>query len=51
MTLTQLRKAGFDKSKRDGKYNHVACSQCQALVVNGHATHEYNCPNRKRVKR
>lgn len=50
MTLVQLKKQGFDKSKRDGKYNRVGCSQCQALVVNGTATHEHNCPNKPRRK-
>lgn len=24
---------------------HVACSQCQASVINGHPCHETGCPN------
>jgi len=44
---------GFDNSslpnraKKDGtRPLHIACSQCEALVINGIATHENGCPNR-----
>ena len=50
MTIAQLKKAGFDLSKKNGKYNSVRCSQCQALVINGHATHEHACPNKRRSR-
>ena len=47
-----LRRQGFDKSHvetdEDGdKSVRLGCSQCQALAINGHATHEMGCPNRK----
>lgn len=47
MTIKQLKAQGFDLSTRDGKYNHVRCSQCEALVINGVACHERRCPNTK----
>jgi transposase-like protein len=28
----------------------IGCSQCEALAVNGHATHEHGCPNGRRYK-
>lgn len=36
---------GFDATHRSGKYLYPKCSQCQALVINGHACHEAGCPN------
>ena len=38
---------GFDRSKRTkiGGPVHVGCSQCEAMVINGHPTHETGCPN------
>lgn len=26
----------------------VTCDQCQALVINGYASHEFGCPNRSK---
>lgn len=47
-----LRQRGFDKSFVTnpgwGGGVTVRCSQCEALVVNGTATHEHGCPNHKR---
>ncbi len=39
---------GFDDSHPSGDGTHVtvACSQCEALVLNGVALHELGCPNR-----
>jgi hypothetical protein len=46
--LDHYREAlGFDLSARSGKYVRVRCSQCEALVINGVATHEHRCPNAK----
>lgn len=46
MTLERLQLLGFDKTDRiPFQYNHVACSQCEALVINGVPTHEIGCPN------
>lgn len=44
--LRQLRARGFDQSYRStsGGYR-VKCSQCEALVINGCATHETGCPH------
>lgn len=44
--LEQLKTQGFDCSyrRRNGDI-HVDCSQCQAIVINGMATHEHGCPN------
>ena len=45
--LAYLRALGFDKSRaipfEPGA--KVGCSQCEALAVNGVATHERGCPN------
>lgn len=46
----RLRARGFDGSHvyandYDGHSVYVKCSQCQALVINGTATHEGGCPN------
>ncbi len=45
--VERLRQQGFDESyavpfERAWK---VRCSQCEALVINGYATHETGCPN------
>lgn len=47
-----LRRRGFDETyynRSQGTYR-VRCSQCQALVINGVATHESGCPNRRRAR-
>lgn len=46
----RLRERGFDQSEYDRSSGHtrVKCSQCQALVINGIATHERGCPNDKK---
>ena len=46
-TGERLRARGFDRTTydRESGYYHVRCSQCQALVINGIATHEHGCPN------
>lgn len=48
-TLRELEAHGFDRSAElqdsPGKYR-VRCSECDALVVQGVATHERGCPNR-----
>jgi len=53
---TKLRRQGFDLATyvRTGPgtgYYRIRCSRCQALVVNGTATHERGCPNRPEVAR
>lgn len=40
-----LRRSGFDKTKVFDGSVIVRCSQCEALVINGCATHETGCPN------
>jgi hypothetical protein len=45
--VASLKARGFDTShaipfQRGAK---VGCSQCEALAINGHATHEQGCPN------
>lgn len=48
MKLDRLIELGFDNSHRSEKgVNHVACSQCSALVINETPTHESGCPNTK----
>jgi hypothetical protein len=48
MRIQQLRANGFDRSRRTGTREYkVACSQCEALVVNGVPCHELRCPNIK----
>jgi hypothetical protein len=51
---TYLESLGFDKvtvvHPEDAKRGllvsyRVGCSQCAALVINGHPTHEIGCPN------
>lgn len=45
LRLDGLQAAGFDRSFASGPHIYPRCSQCQALVVNGIATHESGCPN------
>lgn len=49
MNLNKLKQYGFDNSKHIPftKEYHVACSQCQALCINGIPTHETGCPNQR----
>lgn len=37
--------AGFQNSYIKGKAVRVRCGGCEALVINGIATHERGCPN------
>lgn len=45
--VASLKARGFDRSRavpfESGA--HVGCSQCEALVINGRASHERDCPN------
>lgn len=43
---------GFDRSYSlgVGRGWKVRCSQCEALCINGIATHEHGCPNARRVR-
>jgi|HubBroStandDraft_4_1064222.scaffolds.fasta_scaffold132054_1 hypothetical protein len=44
--LASLKAQGFDRSYYAGaKQWRVRCSCCEALVINGMATHERGCPN------
>lgn len=47
MNIQQLRALGFDLAAHVPftKNYKVACSQCEALAINGHACHETGCPN------
>lgn len=48
--VARLRDEGFDQSwynPRDQTWK-VRCSQCEAVVINGHPCHERGCPNEKR---
>lgn len=49
MRLADLRRLGFDHSYHIPftKRYHVACSQCQALCINGIACHETGCSHEK----
>lgn len=49
----QLRRRGFDRSYYDRStgYYHVACSQCEASVIQGIACHETGCPNIKKERK
>lgn len=50
--LAVLRSQGFDRSSYAGaKQWRVRCSQCEAMVINGIATHERGCPNAPRQTR
>lgn len=44
---------GFDGSTAVPftKEIHIKCSQCEALAINGVATHEHGCPNWAAAKR
>jgi len=45
--LAVLITQGFDDSYlTEHNAVRIACSQCEALVINGVATHEHGCPNR-----
>ena len=45
-TLAQLRAYGFDQSEHIPftRQYRVRCSSCEALVIQGVATHEIGCP-------
>ena len=46
--LARLHERGFDGSAYTFGHRNlisVACTQCQALVINGTATHEHGCAN------
>lgn len=48
MNLQTLQSKGFDRSAHTfGRPTllSVACSQCEALVINGTPTHEPGCPH------
>ena len=49
MKLNELRRMGFDNSYHVAftKSFTVRCSQCEALCINGIATHETGCVNTK----
>jgi hypothetical protein len=52
--VRSLKSRGFDRSYkiRGEPYTRVKCSQCEALFINGVASHETGCPNqRKAAKR
>jgi|SRR5580765_5359759 len=48
--VAHLERRGFDRSIDDEDDGGVfaACSQCQAMVINGTACHERGCPNETR---
>lgn len=55
--IQSLEDRGFDRSYQSREDNgqfsrsfRVGCSQCEALVINGIATHETGCPNGKRYE-
>jgi len=39
---------GFDQTYIRSGHVRLACSQCEALTINGIATHEHSCPNARR---
>lgn len=43
--LGECLSLGFDASCVNGKLIQVACSQCEALVINGFPIHERGCGN------
>lgn len=47
MSLQSLRARGFDLSAHIPftRNYRIGCSSCEALAINGHATHERGCPN------
>ncbi len=57
-TLRALNALGFDNARvtryargMDGYSVTLGCSQCEALAINGMATHERGCPNARRFER
>lgn len=50
MKLNDYLRLGFDRTKHVPftRQYRVACSQCEALVVNSTPTHEVGCPNQNR---
>lgn len=46
--IAALEADGFDKCRPSWEGVHVGCSQCEALVIQGVATHETGCPNAPR---
>lgn len=46
----RLKRHGFDLTRFDRTtgYHRVRCSQCEAMVINGVATHERGCPNARK---
>lgn len=48
-TIEMLHAEGFDLSRavRFERAAIVRCSQCEALVINGHPSHERGCPNQR----
>lgn len=51
ITLDELQARGFDLSRstrRGGLHSYrVACSGCEAAVINGTPCHEHGCPNKR----
>lgn len=45
--LEALLEWGFDKSYIINRGVRVACSQCEAVAINGVGSHEHGCPNKK----
>jgi hypothetical protein len=46
--VAEMEAHGFDRSYATGRDGvRVRCSQCEALVISGVATHETGCPNTK----
>jgi hypothetical protein len=43
--LRDLEEQGFDKCSARADGVRVGCSQCEAIVIQGMATHETGCPN------
>ena len=43
----KLRRRGFDKTtyNRSERTYRPRCSQCEVVVINGVACHEFSCPN------
>lgn len=48
--LQQLKSSGFDLTTHIAftRNYRIACSQCQALAINGVPCHELGCPNEPR---
>lgn len=46
--VRDLKRRGFDKSRkpRGEPWVIIGCSQCNALVIMGVASHETGCPNK-----